>query len=548
MRTYSKIPTSLAAGAGLLAVFIIGALLYGPGLNYPFFFDDYNSLMNDQGLINPKLAQPEGCARDLIFAPLRPDRNLTWLTFAASYRLGKMNPGTYRAVNLFLHCGCAGLLYLILVLLLKPDQLSGEKAQASSRAGQGKIYAPALAATLFFLAHPLALNSVLYISQRFCLQAAFFYLASFYAWLQARRPAMSPTGFKFSSRLWFSAAGLAFWAALHSKEMAFTLPLTILFYEIYTGRINLAKTRNLLLTIMAFSLIGAGFWLFALKIGLFHRSWINIGFCSSRLWSPTIQFLSEARAFFHYWLRLFLPLPRWLSLHHEFSPSVSLADPASLSALAGHAALLVGALRIRRRLPLAGFGILWFYLILAPPYLFLPQAELLVEYKTYLAAPGAAMLLAALLAAAGRRLAQTNQTGLKIILGGLLAIWLIFLILTTWQRRTVFAGPLALWNDVLKKYPASRRALNNRAVAHLKNRQPELALADLDQLVIHHPDYARGFENRGRLRLYFKDFTGAAADLHKTLELLPERPELEKIRKELSALEETARTAAGKER
>ncbi|MBN2706573.1 MAG: hypothetical protein JXR89_09050 [Deltaproteobacteria bacterium] len=544
--TYQKMRKPLATGALLLTVFAIGALLYGPGLNYPFFFDDYNSLMNDQGLINPKLAQPEVCTRDLILAPLRPDRSLTWLTFAASYRVGKMNPGAYRAVNLFLHCASALLLYLILVVLLKQEQASGVKTQSPSPMEQGKILAPALIATLFFLVHPLALNSVLYISQRFGLLAAFFYLTAFYAWLKARRPVGAPS--RLSSKFWFLGAGLAFWAALHSKEMTLTLPLTILFYEFYTGRINPARPKNLLLTMLALSLIGVGFLLFALKIGLFNRNWINIGFCSSRLWSPGIQFASEVRAFFHYWLRLFLPLPQWLSLHHEFSPSASPVDPVALTALAGHAVLLVGAWKLRRALPHAGFGIFWFYLVLAPPYLPLPQKELLVEYKTYLAAPGAAMLLASLLAAVGRGLFQTSRTGLKIILGGFLGIWLFFLVLTTWHREAVFAGPLSLWNDVLIKYSASRRALNNRAVAYLKNRQPELALADLDQLIIHHPDYARGFENRGRLRLYFKDFVGAAADLRKALELLPAHPELKKAREELSALEKAARRAAGKER
>jgi len=326
--------------------------------------------------------------------------------------------------------------------------------------------------------------------------------------------------------------------------MAITLPLTILIYEIYERGLQSIDRKKILVLFILLFMIAAIFLFFAWQIGLFNQSWINIGFLSKRLWSPGIHFLSEARAFFHYWKLLFLPLPHSLSLHHEFSPSLNYCDPAALTAIMGHIFLVVAALKIRRHAPLIGFGIIWFYLVLGPPYLFLPQKELLVEYKTYLAAPGAAMVICGFLTVIKDKLSGEKKTSIRCLAYCIIGIWLLLLTTITWQRQPIFQSNLTLWSDVLQKYPTSRRALNNRAVAHLKNRSPDKALTDLNNLIKNHPTYARGFENRGRLRFYLKNYRGAATDFHKTLSLLPDEPELKNTVNQIKKLEVQAQRAA----
>ncbi len=127
---------------------------------------------------------------------------------------------------------------------------------------------------------------------------------------------------------------------------------------------------------------------------------------------------------------------------------------------------------------------------------------------------------------------------------GIFGCWLLLITLITWQRQSVFQNPITIWSDVLQKYPTSRRALNNRAVAHLKNKAPARALADFSTLVENYPTYARGFENRGRLRFYLKDFQGAATDLQKTLSLLPDEPELKSTITQIIKLKDLAQQAA----
>jgi tetratricopeptide (TPR) repeat protein len=216
------------------------------------------------------------------------------------------------------------------------------------------------------------------------------------------------------------------------------------------------------------------------------------------------------------------------------------------AAVSGHIALFILALKLRRKAPLIGFGIAWFYLVLAPPYLFLPQKELLVEYKTYLATPGISMIILGLFSLGENFSKLRNRYRFRNCIYTITGCWLIFLCLVTGHRRTTFQNPLTIWSDVLVKYPESCRALNNRAVAWLKKGLPQKTLNDFDLLLRMHPDYARGFENRGRLRLYLKDFSGAINDFNRTLTLLPNEPELQTARQEIEDLIKSALTEKSK--
>jgi len=511
-------------------LFII--IIYGPSLHYPFFFDDFNSLMNSQGIVSLKLTDPAPAFDSLLKKPLHPNRYLTWMTFALNYKLTGMNPAGFRIVNFALHGLCTILVYLLLTLLWqRHSQLKADN--------DDKFCGPALIGALFFLGHPLALNTVIYVSQRFGGLASFFYLSGFYAWLKSYPEPGTPTGKNWRWG-WIFVSGVAFWAALHSKEMAITLPLTILFYDLYTKNPTPDSNRKWLIPTILLALVAVLFLIFAWQIGLFNQTWINIGFCSKRLWSPGIHFLSEAKVFFLYWKLLFIPLPNSLSLHHELQPCSSYFDPTAYAAVSGHILLLIMALNLRRKAPLIGFGIVWFYLVLAPPYLFLPQRELFVEYKTYLAAPGTAIIIMGLLTAFEEFAEQQNRRRVRNYAYAVTCCWLIFFTLVTCNRRITFQNPVTIWNDVLKKYPKSRRALNNRAVAWLKEGLPQKTLNDFDILLRNHPDYARGFENRGRLRLHLKDYSGAVADFNRTLSLLPNEPELKAVRKEIEDLRKSA--------
>ena len=59
MSFLTQISRTLPTNKFVLMIVITIAILYGPGLEYPFFFDDYNSVMNDQGQISGLIKSPD---------------------------------------------------------------------------------------------------------------------------------------------------------------------------------------------------------------------------------------------------------------------------------------------------------------------------------------------------------------------------------------------------------------------------------------------------------------------------------------------------------
>jgi tetratricopeptide (TPR) repeat protein len=396
----------------------------------------------------------------LAAAPWRPGEELSLLTFAINYRINEKlgRPGLdvtgLLIPNVLLHALNACLVYHVLRSLRT-------FYSAAPTAGAGPLF---LSAALFAV-HPLHATSVVYTLQRRGLLATAFSLLCVLAWLRFRRP----TG---PARRWSALllAPCCFVLAVKSKSMALTLPLAVLSVELCR---LLAAGRLSRRAILGLSAAAAGSVLlllcFAYQQGLVDLTGGRIVpygevYRGLNAWT---HLLTEARAFLHYWKLLLLPIPGWLCLDHDLAPSYGLLDGSAGLALAVHGAILTAALLIARRgRPMPACGLLWFYAALIP-YAVLPQSELLVEYKTYLPAVGAAMLSAAaverLRARAGSRVAWTVAGAAATVLTAV-----------TLHRNTVFRDPVRIWEDVVRKYPASDRGCNNLATAlSRRGRWPE---------------------------------------------------------------------------
>ena len=102
----------------------------------------------------------------------------------------------------------------------------------------------------------------------------------------------------------------------------------------------------------------------------------------------------ESIVFLHYWKMLFLPLGKWLNIDHDFRISGELLSPVSFIAMVTHVIVIVLAFRaLRKKIILASFGIIWFYITLLP-YWIIPEGDLLLDYKAYLPAVGLIFILA----------------------------------------------------------------------------------------------------------------------------------------------------------
>ena len=281
----------------------------------------------------------------------------------------------------------------------------------------------------------------------------------------------APRTWTWANLLLAGAIPLCLWLGYRSKSIALTFPLVILALEfsfLAPDRAALRRyLRYLVPAVLACLAIG-GVFLWA--HGLLDLRDLRILPHGQQLQSPGLHFLTEARAFVHYWKLLVLPLPAWMSIDHDFPLSTDLLRRGEIFALAFHAALLtLAVLAALRRYALAAAGIFWFYLTLLP-YAVVPQTELLVEYKTYLPSVGLVLILAELLR---RRWLHVPQTP-KLAVAGIVAA---LLLVTTVRRNVIYQSPVNLWADALAKYPHSLRPHSNLASALLKQGRVDEAIA-----------------------------------------------------------------------
>jgi tetratricopeptide (TPR) repeat protein len=166
--------------AGLIAaVVVVCAALFGPFLAVPWEYDDKVEI-----LLNRVIRHPGDLAEMVRYNPFR-----VLLLYTFSWDLwawGIDHPAGFRALNVAIHAGNSVLLLLLL------DRL-GARTGPRPPASQALFVA---SGTLLFAAHPLAIESVTYVSGRSSSLATTWVLLSLWAWLRhlelADDPATGP--------------------------------------------------------------------------------------------------------------------------------------------------------------------------------------------------------------------------------------------------------------------------------------------------------------------------------------------------------------------
>ncbi|MFA5909223.1 MAG: tetratricopeptide repeat protein [Vicinamibacterales bacterium] len=364
------------------------------------------------------------------------------------------NPSGYHLLNVLFHIGSVFFFYLI------ARHLAGGDPGPSRRASREIV--PVWAA-LLFLVHPIATETVTYVSGRATGMMAFFYLAGLYCYLRATA-ATRPSEARVAS--WPYAAAIACFAlSLLSKEIAITFPLALLLVEFVARRRRGSQFRQAV-------------WRFHLPF------WgVLAGFlCAAALTPRYVYLLSVSRhirpisenliAQVHavaYALTLFV-LPGRLSIEHNFAPAGSLFVWPAFGSLLLIAALVAVAVACVRKHPIVAFGLFWFLLQLLPTNSVLARYDLLSERNLYLAAPGLFFAIASSWSACiawvmesmprpAARVSQASAYVLPFVLVPLLAM-------ATVDRNAVYASPVRFWADAVRKAPSKARPHVNLGYAY----------------------------------------------------------------------------------
>ena len=446
----------------LAAIVGTGAIAYANSLDAPFQFDDRMNIL-DNPFIRWSELSAENVRWTLANAPHLP-RPVAYLSFALNHWHGGYEVTGYHAVNVAIHLANACLVFALALVA------QGLLATSSQRPAPSRRRCIALAATcgLLFAVHPIQTESVTYVVQRMTSLCTFFYLSSLLLYVRARR---APSG---SARWGLVAAAVACGGlALGSKEIAITLPIAILLFDLWFFRdLHLGRGGWIALVVIAAALV-AGFFATG---GFEHLSYD---------WRPFTlreRLLTQPRVVVLYLSLLALPLPSRLNLNHDVSLSHSLLDPPStllcLVLLLGFFALGL-ALAPRRRL--LSFSILWLFLHLALESGVLPL-ELAFEHRTYLPLAGALLAVPALL----DRVAAARPAPVAFAVG----LVVVALTAATLARNHTWRDDVRLWADTAAKSPGLARAQTNLASALTRANRVEEAIPVFERSLALDPDYA----------------------------------------------------------
>src|SRR5262245_2912224 len=331
----------------LATLAVLTAVLYWPSLNGAFVFDDPNAIT--QSVLIRSLTP----LRRFVTLSTRP---LTDFSFALNYAMGAYTPWPYHLTNILLHLANGLLLYGIAWATFASTPLG--RRYGSVR------HALAWAAAALFLAHPLASESVAYVSSRSEVLAAFWILLAFGSFVVAANT---------TSRRWRRCAAtglpLATAAAVGSKEIAVTIPCALLLYDwlFLAGRSwQRLKQRLWLIGLALLPLVAGGSFLM-LRAYLSPSPMGDYGATAGLSFDRCTRWeylMTQFGVIVHY-LRLVV-LPTGQTFDYDWPLARTPLALGVLRPLVLLAGLVVLAVRLGRTQPLFTFAIGWMLLILAP--------------------------------------------------------------------------------------------------------------------------------------------------------------------------------------
>jgi tetratricopeptide (TPR) repeat protein len=178
-------------------------------------------------------------------------------------------------------------------------------------------------------------------------------------------------------------------------------------------------------------------------------------------------------------------------------------------------ALGVALLWRRGAARVAGFGLLYFWLLYLVEFSVVRFQEPFVLYRSYLWAPGIACVVVAALSQVPQRVAIAAGVVACLALG-----------YAARDRLTSFSSALLLWEDAVAKLPQQTvpwgsRTMYNLGREYLYAGQPGKAVDIAERCIAHYPETLQCRYARGAIRLHQEDFEGAREDLSRVLEIQP---------------------------
>jgi len=415
---------------------LAGVAVYADALTDPFILDDVPRIVE-----NPSIQS--------VGDSLHGHQPITQLSLALNYAMGGLGATGYHVVNVVIHVLAALTLFGLLRRTLTTDRL----AEAY---GRGATWI-AFCVALLWMIHPLATESVTYVSQRSESLMGLFYLLTLYCLI---RGATGSRGV-----CWLIAAVVCCGLGMGSKAVMVSAPIVAMAFDrifLAESTAQMLKRRfwvHLLLVATWFIPVGTG----VVKEVLDPNHVAEVGF-GVRGITPVEYAMTQPGVVLQY-LKLSI-WPKALCVNYHWTPVRTLFESGAIGIVIV-AVLLVWTLVALWRRPAHAFLGVWFFLVLAPTSSFIPMSEPLAEHRMYL--PLVAVVLAVVLAARGLLLdvfgaESVARRGITAVLMLLVATPLAY---ATVRRNQDYRSEDVMWQDVVAKRPnnpAAYLALGKAAI------------------------------------------------------------------------------------
>lgn len=413
---------------------------------------------------------------------------LAVFTLALNYQAGKDNPAPYHATNLLIH-----LINVLLVFYLI-QQLTRRLEIASIMA-------------FLFAIHPMHVEAVSWIATRSNGLYSAFYLSallSYVVYLEKKKAGLLVLTF------------LLFVLSCFSKSMAVTLPVLLLLFDYFQNR---RFDNRAILEKVPFFITSIIFGLVSIQAASQFGHIRNL-VVEYNLADRVVMIIY---AVVFYILRALIPMN--LSAVYAYPDKTNGWLPMEYYlALIPLILLIIWVVRSRkyRREMVFGFG---FFLITISVVLPLVWSRMLMlaDRYTYIPYLGLFFLFAIgfLKLKVNTRLSVRRY---KPVVYGLIAVYTVFLSVTSWQRTQVWKDAPTMITDVIEKNRSDVDvSIGYFFRGNIRDLSEDMqgALNDFSRAIELNPSYTMAYNNRGIIRGSLQDFEGALDDFNKAVELEP---------------------------
>jgi len=425
-----------APHTALLSVLLtVCAIIYLPGLQGDFVYDDYANLIYDAAFDDPKTVTLGRVIAENTSGPT--GRPLSMASFYFSYKFADgFDAASFKAVGIAIHLINGVLLYLLAARLLPSGAQHGTS---------GKTWA--LIITAIWLLHPLHVSTVMYVVQRMTLLATVFMLLGLLTYTVGRERIANrlPRG-----NLYLAISLACMPAALLSKEIGILQGVLALTLEWFILRHHQPlHRRNTIYGYFGITIILPGL-MFAAALAAGKTNFFGYG---GRPFTLVERLMTEPRVVLNYAQWILVPNVQQYGLYHDdIELSTGLFAPrTTFLAIASLALIGLGVWLARLRWPLIAGGVAFFF---AGHTLESTALPLLIafEHRNYL--PSAGLIIATV--TLFRYFRAPNQR--RWLLSALTGMVILALAFATMTRAMNWGNPLAQALSETSSHPSSAQA------------------------------------------------------------------------------------------